>query len=192
VEDVCPIVALPDTWDAYLMSLDKKQRHEVRRKLRKAKGSGAEFYIVGAEHDLQAEMEAFIDLHQASAPEKDAFMDPQMQGFFLEVAQVLQDQGWLQLAFVEIRGEKSASLLNFDYGNSILVYNSGYDPMKFRHLSPGIVVTARSIEQAISLGRDKFDFLRGDEEYKYRFGAQDTEVRRLLLAKPGVSLDVAC
>jgi CelD/BcsL family acetyltransferase involved in cellulose biosynthesis len=192
VEAVCPILSLPDTWDEYLMSLDKKQRHEVRRKLRKAKGSGAEFYIVGAEHDLQAEMEAFIDLHQASAPEKDAFMDPQMQGFFLEVAQVLQDQGWLQLAFVEIRGEKSASLLNFDYGNSILVYNSGYDPMKFRHLSPGIVVTARSIEQAISLGRDKFDFLRGDEEYKYRFGAQDTEVRRLLLAKPGDSLDVAC
>jgi CelD/BcsL family acetyltransferase involved in cellulose biosynthesis len=192
VEDVCPIVPLPDTWEEYLMSLDKKQRHEVRRKLRKAKGGGANFYVVGPEHDLQAEMEAFIDLHQASAPEKDNFMDPQMQGFFLEVAQVLQDRGWLQLAFVEIRGEKSASLLNFDYGNSILVYNSGYDPTTFRHLSPGIVVTARSIEHAISLGREKFDFLRGDEVYKYRFGAQDTEVRRLLLAKPGVSLDVAC
>jgi CelD/BcsL family acetyltransferase involved in cellulose biosynthesis len=192
VEDVCPIIPLPDTWDEYLMSLDKKQRHEVRRKLRKAEGSGADFYIVGPEHDLRAEMEAFIELHQASTPEKDDFMDPQMQGFFLEVAQVLQDRGWLQLAFVEIRGEKSASLLNFDYGDSILVYNSGFDPIKFRHLSPGIVVTARSIEHAISLGRDKFDFLRGDEDYKYRFGAQDTEVRRLLLAKPGVALNAAC
>jgi hypothetical protein len=34
--------------------------------------------------------------------------------------------------------------------------------------------------------------LRGDEVYKYRFGAEDTEVRRLLIARPGVSLDVVC
>ena len=100
----------------------------------------------------------------------------------------------LELAaeFVEVLGEKAASLLNFDYGDSILVYNSGYDPVSYRSLSPGIVVTARCIETAIELGRKTFDFLRGDEEYKYRFGAHDTMVRRLVIARPGVSLDVVC
>jgi CelD/BcsL family acetyltransferase involved in cellulose biosynthesis len=193
IEDVCPIIELPATWDDYLNMLDKKQRHEVRRKLRRADG-GADtlFSIVGPEQDLQSAMEAFVDLHQKSAPEKDAFMDPQMQGFFYDVGRVLQAQGWLQLAFVEIDGQRAASLLNFDYGDAILVYNSGYDPSRFSHLSPGIIVTARSIEHAIELGRRKFDFLRGDEVYKYRFGAQDTEVRRLLIAKSGVPLEVAC
>ncbi len=148
--------------------------------------------IVGPDDDLRAEMQRFIDLHQKSTPEKDQFMDPAMQAFFFEVAQVLQERGWLQLAFVEMNGEKAATLLNFDYGDDILVYNSGYDPAKYRHLSPGIVVTARSIEHAISLGRNKFDFLRGDEVYKYRFGAQDTQVRRLLIAKPGVPLEATC
>ena len=193
VEDVCPIIELPSTWDEYLMALDKKQRHEIRRKLRRADGGAdTRFVIVGPEHDLQAEMESFIDLHQKSTPEKDAFMDPQMQGFFFDAAQQLQQQGWLQLAFVQINGEAAASLLNFDYGGDILVYNSGYDPYQFRHLSPGIIVTARSIEHAIELGRNTFDFLRGDEVYKYRFGATDTEVRRLLIAKPGVPLDAVC
>jgi CelD/BcsL family acetyltransferase involved in cellulose biosynthesis len=193
VEDVCPIIPLPDTWDAYLMMLDKKQRHEVRRKLRRADGGAdTRFVIVGPEQDLQAEMEVFIDLHQKSTPEKDKFMDPQMQGFFFDVAQILQAQGWLQLAFVEMDGHKAATLLSFDYGDSILVYNSGYDPARFSHLSPGIVVTARCIEKAIALGRAKFDFLRGDEVYKYRFGGQDTEVRRLLIAKPGVPLQSVC
>jgi CelD/BcsL family acetyltransferase involved in cellulose biosynthesis len=193
VEDVCPIIPLPATWDEYLMSLDKKQRHEVRRKLRKADGAAdTRFIIVGPDHDLDAEMHAFIDLHQKSTPEKDLFMEPRMQGFFIEVGRELQACGWLQLVFVEMDGHKAASLLNFDYGDSILVYNSGYDPHRFRHLSPGIVVTARSIEHAIALGRQKFDFLRGDEVYKYRFGAQDTEVRRLLIAKPGVPLDTVC
>jgi CelD/BcsL family acetyltransferase involved in cellulose biosynthesis len=193
VEDVCPIIDLPASWDDYLMSLDKKQRHEVRRKLRKADTEAdTRFVIVGPDHDLQAAMQAFIALHQESAPEKDKFMDPQMQGFFFDVAQMLQERGWLQLAFVEMNGEKAASLLNFDYGNAILVYNSGYDPAQFAQLSPGIIVTARCIEQAIALGRSKFDFLRGNEIYKYRFGGRDTEVRRLLIARPGVSLGITC
>jgi CelD/BcsL family acetyltransferase involved in cellulose biosynthesis len=190
VEDVCPIIQLPATWDEYLMSLDKKQRHEVRRKLRRADATAdTRFIIVGPDHDLDAEMQAFIELHQKSTPEKDQFMEPRMQGFFFEVGRELQACGWLQLAFVEMDGQKAAALLNFDYGDSILVYNSGYDPQRFRHLSPGIVVTARSIEHAIALGRREFDFLRADEVYKYRFGAEDTVVRRLLIAKPGFPLE---
>jgi CelD/BcsL family acetyltransferase involved in cellulose biosynthesis len=192
IEDVCPIIPLPATWDEYLMMLDKKQRHEVRRKLRRAEDAGSRFLIVGPNDDLRAEMATFIELHQKSTPEKDAFMDPQMQGFFLDVTQAAHQEGWLQLAFVEMEGERSASLLNFDYNNGILVYNSGYDPASFRHLSPGIVVTAQCIENAITLGRDRFDFLRGGEEYKYRFGAQDTRVRRLLIVRPGVSLEAIC
>jgi CelD/BcsL family acetyltransferase involved in cellulose biosynthesis len=137
-------------------------------------------------------METFIDLHQKSAPEKDQFMDAQMQAFFQDMGRILQDAGWLQLTFIEMDGVKAAALLNFDYGDAILVYNSGFDPTQFRHLSPGIVVTARCIEYAIQLGREKFDFLRGDEVYKYRFGAQDTEIRRLLVAKPGVPLETTC
>ena len=98
IEDVCPIIDLPGTWDDYLMMLDKKQRHEVRRKLRKADAEAdTRFVVVGPDHDLQAEMQDFIDLHQKSTPEKDQFMDPQMQAFFFDVAQVLQEQGWLQL-----------------------------------------------------------------------------------------------
>jgi CelD/BcsL family acetyltransferase involved in cellulose biosynthesis len=192
VEDVCPIITLPATWEEYLMMLDKKQRHEVRRKLRRAEGAGTRFLVVGQQDDLRAEMESFIDLHQKSTPEKDAFMDPKMQGFFLEVAQVVHEEGWLQLAFVEMEGERSASLLNFDYNDAILVYNSGYDPISFRHLSPGIIVTAQCIENAINLGRDRFDFLRGGEEYKYRFGAQDTRVHRLLIARRGIEAAAVC
>jgi CelD/BcsL family acetyltransferase involved in cellulose biosynthesis len=193
VEEVCPIIDLPSSWDEYLMSLDKKQRHEVRRKLRKAESEAdTRLVVVGPDRSLQAEMESFIDLHQKSAPEKDKFMNPQMEEFFFDVAHVLQAQGWLQLAFVEMDGHKAAALLNFDYDDAILVYNSGYDPAQYAHLSPGIVVTALCIEHAIALGRKKFDFLRGDEVYKYRFGATDTEVRRLLIARPGVSLEVAC
>lgn len=184
VEDICPIIPLPATWDDYLNSLSKKQRHEIRRKLRRAEGSGQiNWYIVNEEHDLAAEMEAFIELHQKSHVDKDEFMDAQMKGFFHAAAQVLHEAGWLQLAFMEVNGEKAATMLNFDYQDSIMVYNSGYNPHKYARLSPGIVLLAYCIQWAIELGRSKFDFLRGDEEYKYRFGAQPTEIYRLVIAK---------
>ncbi len=184
VEDICPIIPLPAAWDDYLNSLSKKQRHEIRRKLRRAEGSGQiNWYIVNEEHDLAAEMEAFIELHQKSHVDKDEFMDAQMKGFFHAAAQVLHEAGWLQLAFMEVNGEKAATMLNFDYQDSIMVYNSGYNPHKYARLSPGIVLLSYCIQWAIELGRSKFDFLRGDEEYKYRFGAQPTEIYRLVIAK---------
>jgi len=182
--DVCPVIALPDSWEAYLSSLDKKQRHEVRRKLRRAASEvDLRWYVVDDRHDLAAEMDDFITLHQKSAVEKDAFMDERMQGFFHAFARLLQKAGWLQLTFLEMNGQKAASLLNFDYGNTIMVYNSGYDPERFAHLSPGVVLTALSIQHAIELGRARFDFLRGDEEYKYRLGGRDTEVFRLIVER---------
>ena len=184
VEDICPIIPLPATWDDHLSSLSKKQRHEIRRKLRRAEGSGQiNWYIVNEEHDLAAEMEAFIELHRKSHVDKHEFMDAQMKGFFHAAAQVLHEAGWLQLAFMEVNGEKAATMLNFDYQDSILVYNSGYNPHKYARLSPGIVLLSYCIQWAIELGRSKFDFLRGDEEYKYRFGAQPTEIYRLVIAK---------
>jgi CelD/BcsL family acetyltransferase involved in cellulose biosynthesis len=184
VEDVCPIISLPSTWDEYLSSLDRKQRHEIRRKIRRAEGSGQiNWYIVDEEHDLATEMEAFIELHQKSTAGKDAFMDAQMKGFFHATAQVLQKVGWLQLALIEVNGEKAATMMNFDYRNSIMVYNSGYDPRQYAWLSPGIILLAYCIQWAIELGRAKFDFLRGEEEYKFRFGGQPTEVYRLLITR---------
>ena len=187
VEDVCPIIDLPDSWETYLTMLSKKQRHEVRRKLRRAKAAGrVTWYIVDSTHDLAAEMDDFIELHRLSQPEKDQFMEPEMQAFFHAAARVALDAGWLQLSFLEVNGEKAATMLCFDYSDTIMVYNSGYDPRRYRALSPGIVLLTYCIRHAIELGRARFDFLQGDEVYKYRFGARETKVYRTLIARQEV------
>jgi CelD/BcsL family acetyltransferase involved in cellulose biosynthesis len=87
----------------------------------------------------------------------------------------------LRLGFTLINGLKMATLLCFDYGDSILLYNSGYYPERYRALSPGVLATAYCIEEAIRQKKKVFDFLRGSEEYKYRFGARDTEIYRLVI-----------
>ncbi len=87
--------------------------------------------------------------------------------------------GWLQMNFLEVMGEPVAAYVNFDYNNQILVYNSGLDPQKASALSPGIILLSYNIEHAIENKREKFDFLRGDEQYKYKMGGQNTEIFNL-------------
>ncbi|MBI5652252.1 MAG: GNAT family N-acetyltransferase [Chloroflexi bacterium] len=176
---VAPIIELPATWDEYLATLDKKQRHEIRRKLRRIEEAHATWHTIGADEATDAPIADFIALHKTSRPDKHLFMDARMQNFFIEIARALHTRGWLQLLFLEVEGARAASLLNFAYGNDILVYNSGYDPIKYGVYSPGIVLFARSIQDAIAAKYRRYDFLRGNEEYKYRFGAKDTQVVEL-------------
>lgn len=179
-QEVCPILQLPQTWDEYLSGcLDKKQRHELRRKLRRAE-TGTGWYIVGPEHDLQAELATFLRLMAASSPDKARFLEnPRHVAFFEAITHKAFQQGWLQLCFLTIGGEPAATYFNFDYRNQILVYNSGQDIAQFGALSPGIVLLGHLIRHAIDHQRTEFNFLRGNETYKYQMGGQDTEIFQL-------------
>jgi hypothetical protein len=183
-EDVCPVLPLPDSWDSYLMSLKKKDRHELRRKVRKLEGrDDVRWYLVPRRnHDaMTAKMRTFLDLHRKSGAEKARFMDPRMQGFFLDMADSLIDTDWLDLAILEIGGEPASAYLSYHYGDRLYLYNSGYDP-KFAAYSAGVALLAYRIHKAILQGIKYFDFLRGDEPYKYDFGARTTYVYRGLIA----------
>ncbi len=171
-QDVCPVITLPDSWDDYLAGLDKKQRHEIRRKMGKIEREAeTRWYAVEAEAGLAEAMERFIQLHQKSAQAKEDFWSDELIRFFKSVAIEIARAGWLKLFFIEVNGVEAAAMLCFDYNNEFLLYNSGYDPGQFANLSPGNVLTAYTIQEAIRLGRSRYDFLRGDEIYKFRFGA---------------------
>lgn len=177
LQEVCPIIALPETFEAFIAGLDKKDRHELRRKLRRAGSDDVDWYIVSSPDELNGELDKFFGLMAASSDEKALFLrEPENVSFFRSVMPRIAEAGWLQLAFLTVGGQAAATYLNFDYGNRVMVYNSGHDPAAHGYLSPGIILMARVIEHAIEAGRDELDFLRGDEPYKYDLGAKDTRV----------------
>lgn len=183
LHDVAPLIELPSTWDEYLERVDKKQRHEIRRKLRRMEEAGGRWEAVRSGQDLGRAVVDFVELHKKSQPDKHLFMDERMQGFFSDLALALGRHGWVQLEFLEFGGERAAALYNLIYNNRVLVYNSGYDPARYASYSPGTSLFAASIRQAIAAQRTVFDFMRGAEEYKYRFGAKRTEVYELILER---------
>lgn len=183
VNEVCPVIRLPETFEAYLDSIDSKQRREINRKLRRAGAADAQLIVVGPDDDIDTAVADFLDLLQKSTFEKREWLTDGRRAVFYDAAHAAHKAGTLQLLFIEVRGKKAAGLFNFDYKDRIWVYNSGLDPALFGALSLGVVLTAMSIEYAIENGRSTFDFLRGNETYKYRFGAEDTTIYRLHLER---------
>ncbi len=178
-QEVCPVIDLPDEWGAYMLLLDKKQRHEVRRKMRRIHGSqqAIDWYIVNGKDNLEHEISHFARLMAASDPEKARFLqDEGNLRFFKQIVPLALDRGWLQLSFLTIGEERVAAYMNFIYGNRVMVYNSGHDHQRYSQFSPGIVLLAYNIQHAIKSGYKYYDFLRGDERYKYRMGGRETTV----------------
>jgi len=172
-------VPLPGDFEEYLMGIDKKQRHEIRRKIRRAEGDERpmRWYIVEDESTLDAEIDDLLAL-MANDHQKEDFLTEVMRTQMRTSVHAAFEAGWLQLAFLEVDGAKAAGYLNFDYGNHIYVYNSGLD-YDYGDLSPGWVLLGYLLQWANENGRAEFDFMRGDEDYKFKFGGVKQDVMRV-------------
>ena len=183
VEDVTPAVLLPDTWEGYLAMLAKKDRHELRRKLRRLHAAGtvrqSECPGPSAHEDC---MDDFFSLMRSSSREKADFLTPERERFFRAFAAELAPGGTFRLFFLEIDGTRVASCICFDHSGEFLLYNSGYD-LGHSHLSVGLLNKALSIKEAIDKGRRAFDFLRGSERYKYNLGGTDRLLYRITVSR---------
>ncbi len=171
-QDICPVISLPQTWEEYLQKIGKKQRHEIKRKWKNVEEHlHPQFSVVSSAENIDQAAHDFIHLHKLSSAEKAAFWTPEQTAYFRDIIQVAAENNWLKLFFLEVEGKRAATMLCFDYNNQFYLYNSGYDPVQFAGMSIGNVLTSHTIKTAIELGRSRYDFLRGDEEYKLRYGA---------------------
>lgn len=185
-EDVCPVVTLPEgvDFEGYLDTLDKKARHEIRRKIRRAEDAGEVTLTESA--DPVADLATFIDFHQAKWGERGLF--PANPGgdasrvFIRRLFEAFGTGGPVRLSFLAVGDRRIGAGIHFDDGRTISYYNAGVDP-DARDLSPGVILVARYIEAAIAAGRRRLDFLRGDEPYKYGWGAVDEPIERILVTR---------
>jgi CelD/BcsL family acetyltransferase involved in cellulose biosynthesis len=205
-EDVCPVAELPagGSIDDFLGSLGKKERHEIRRKVRRAEAAG-EVVLVESDDPLR-DLDAFIDLHQARWG-ADGLFPPTTGGdqsrvFIRRLFELFGGRGTgasdggpgsrggasgpqlgsLHLCFLTVGGRRIAAGVHFETSDRLYYYNAGTDP-DARELSPGVVMIERYMRRAIDRGLRAVDFMRGDEPYKYEWGAVDQPIQRLLISR---------
>ena len=165
------VLDVPASFDDWLMSIGKKERHEVRRKRRKLEAEYGpwEVRIRGAEG-----VDAFCSLHRTAAGRKGGFMTDEMQAYFTdlvsETGAVIHD--------LVVDDHILASAFGWELDDGYYFYNSAFDAEASK-ASPGAVLLSALIERQIARNAEVFDFLKGAETYKYRHGAEARPLYRL-------------
>jgi CelD/BcsL family acetyltransferase involved in cellulose biosynthesis len=178
---VAPFLALPETWEAYLEGLPAKLRHEIKRKAKKLEAETGPYRIVTATREnLHALLDRFVELHRMSEGPKGVFMQPGMEIFFRRLGEAFGPAGIFRLTFIEVAGQLAAGTIGFEFGGTSSLYNSAFD-RTWGALAPGMVLVGEDIRLAIEDGCGAFDLLKGDYQYKYRFGAVPRAVKRIVV-----------
>ncbi len=172
LEGVSVELDLPSTWEEYLATLAAKQRHEVRRKLRRLLEAGKiDYHIVEDSVAVNKAMDSFLKMFSESREDKATFLTSQRESFFRSLADIMAKTGLLRLGILELDSTPTSMIMYFDYNDCIYLYNSGYDS-QYNSLSVGLLCKVLCIKESIQEGKKRFDFLKGDEIYKYHLGGR--------------------
>ena len=174
-------MSLPATWEGYLKQLDKKQRHEVRRKLRRLGEAGdVEQRSIRTVAEAGVAMDLFLQHFRQSRSDKKTFMTPQRERFFRTLADELARVNMLNLLCLTIDNESAAVVFCVKNRETVYLYNNGFDP-RFRDLSIGIVSKLITIRSSIESGQQVYDFLNGKERYKYHLGGTEVALSSCII-----------
>lgn len=165
-----PYVDLPSNVETYFEMLDGKERHELRRKVRRFERELGLARLRRADAiTLESDLGLFFEWHRTAPGEKGTFMSRTREAFFGALARELLLRGWLALDILEAGGTPVAAAFSFVIGDTVYLYNSSLDTNAYRW-SPGMVLIERLIDRAISDGLARLDFLKGNEHYKFQLG----------------------
>lgn len=169
-QDVSPYIELTHTYDEYLMGLDKKDRHELNRKMRRLEKETA--FQLCTDQTISDEFAQFVRLHKLSDSEKEKFMSKEMKDVFWSMVTAEKVNWQVHICSLTIENKHVASVFMFVNDTDLLLYNSGFDPA-YKYYSVGLLIHAYLIKHAIKEKKKIYDFLRGNERYKYDLGAVD-------------------
>jgi CelD/BcsL family acetyltransferase involved in cellulose biosynthesis len=183
VQEVCPALELPPTVEEWGAALSSKLRSNLGYYRRRLEREGDARFVTADETNLTPLLDRLFELHGARWRKRKlpgVFSRPAVQRFHREAAAGFLKRGWLRLHGLVYRDQVAAVLYCFQARERVFYYAGGFDPALSR-LSPGTVLTGHAMEESIRAGAREWDFLRGDEPYKYAWGARNRTNQRLLV-----------
>ena len=183
IAEQTPILLLPETFDAYLASLDAHERKELRRKINKAQTKAAAVLErIESTDQAVAALPAAIAMMQNAGGDKALAITGYIKPLLEAIGPDLIQANLLEIHTLKLQNQIACYMLQCPAHQSRMLYNIGVD-MNQKEFSPGVVAAGLSIQQAIERREKTFDFLRGNEPYKYRLGAVNRALYRINLQK---------
>jgi len=186
-DSTCPTAVLPASWDEFLRQLSSNFRSQVRRSYKQVGGDGQPKFRFVDPTESESFATELIRLNRSRIRAKGRTSSLESDGFrnFLsEVIPYLASQGISWMDTIERDGEVLGAALNFVHGDTVYFYMGGFDD-KASKIRPGTALFALVIQRGIERGHSRYDFLRGDELYKYRWSATDVMMHSVAIYPRG-------
>jgi CelD/BcsL family acetyltransferase involved in cellulose biosynthesis len=190
----CPQVALPPSFEAYLAGLSSHGRQAYRRKLRALHAAGQVDHVIhrGPEAVREA-LPGFRQLYERRWGHDASELFDLITGYLPR-----SERAWLvELSLLRIEQQAVAGLLQLTSGRTVYQYLMAVDRRFHPSLSVGNLICGLNISAAIDAGFDTYDFLKGEEPYKFQFmnracrSFNVTVHNRTLRAMAGWTLDAS-
>jgi CelD/BcsL family acetyltransferase involved in cellulose biosynthesis len=172
------------TWDDYLATRSRNFREQLRRKQRSLAKSHAVTYRRADEATLTQDMETLFELHTRrwAGRKSEVFRTDRARAFHLGVARAALARHWLRLWVLEVDDKPIAAWYGWRLGDRYLYYQAGFDPA-WGEYSPGVLLLAHTVRDAIEEGAQTYDMLLGDETYKTRFADEQRTARTFVVTR---------
>lgn len=170
--ETCPVLTLPPT-GPLLPKLSKTQRRKVVHDRHRADALGEITTHVAAPDEIDAALSALFALHADRwrlQGEAGMLADPHVQAFHRDAAPALAAAGLLRLTLVRHAGRIVSVLLGLADARRGYSYVIGSD-FSVPKQSFGTLAFAHLVEACVDDGLAEYHFLRGEEPYKYGWGA---------------------
>jgi CelD/BcsL family acetyltransferase involved in cellulose biosynthesis len=186
--NVCPYIDLAGlNWQGYLAKLGPNIRKNLNRYLRLLPANfEMRVDCVQTVGEVDSALDILIDLHRkrwGATGLSEAFQTTDVIAFHKDFARLAAEQGWLRLLVLWLNGQPVASLYGLRYGPTFYFYQSGFDPAFSKH-SVGVATMGLAIKTAIEEGSLEYDFLHGDEEYKFHWASATRDLDRMEVFPP--------
>lgn len=183
----CPVLVLPGNVRKLSLRISPSRLRHLRTARRRVARQGDSAILVGDADNAGTLLKELVRLHQlrwTGDNKKGVFADPRVEDFHAAALPGLIEHGLARLYALTIGNDVVGVFYGFRHRERAYAYIGGYDP-DYAFESPGSVLLGHAIEEAVREGAALFDFLRGSEDYKYEWGAQDRWNIRLTLRRRG-------
>lgn len=180
----CPIVELPARGEALSDTLPGRQLARLERYQKMAKRLGRLELVREVGESAQPAFSKLVELHSArwrARGEAGMAAERRVVGFHRELVSRMAKSGMLRLYTLSAGARVMASFYGYASKGTVYFYWHGFDP-ELSKFSPGLLVVGSALLESASEGALAFDFLRGSEDYKFRWGAQLVNTYRRVIA----------
>lgn len=168
---ICPYISLPSSMDVLLSQLSAKFRKNLRRSIKNLQKDYGRVELKKYDKfsSVEEAMNLFFELHQKRWTEKNmpgVYNTAKTRDISLEIAKRYAERGWLALYFLTLNDEPVAAQYCLEYKQRVHYGLGGFNPV-YSQYSVGNIIIAKVLEECIKNNIKEYDFMKGDESYKF-------------------------